>query len=268
MIKNPTLNQKFPDHKEICLATCGDWHRGSITSMDSAMEAWVKEINKSGDFVILMGDLIENSLPGSAGSVWEQTIPPKQQIDEVVQILEPIKDRIIGSVSGNHSARTVRAVGIDPDELIAFNLGCQHYGHTMAGRIQVGGSHWKIMAHHGAGGGALLGSKLNVVAEKMTKVYPMMDLYLAGHTHAEVCGADKRRDVSVNRGNVTIINRLRHFSGTGSLLDYDGSYAEAKLLPPACPAQIRHYLGSRVQAHRPGHPEQYQKPYRREPRYF
>ena len=191
---------------------------------------------------------------------------PKQQIDAVTQILEPVKEQIIGAVGGNHSARTVRAVGIDPDELLCVNLGCQYFGHTMAGRIQVGAAHWKVMAHHGAGGGMLLGSKLNVV-KKLAEIMPMMDLYLAGHTHADVSGTDKRRDVSINRGSVSISNHRRHFSGTGSLLDYDGSYAEAKLLPPACPAQVKHHLGDRIQRHEDG-PDRYEKPYLREPVYF
>jgi hypothetical protein len=262
---NPTLDQRFPDHKEIGIATCSDWHMGSMTCMESACEKWVKQIEKDGHLVVLMGDLIENSLPGSAGSVWEQKTPPKQQIDAVTQILEPVKDRIIGAVGGNHSARTVRAVGIDPDELICFNLGTQYFGHTMAGRIQVGNAHWKIMAHHGAGGGSLLGSKLNVIAEKMTKVMPMMDLYLAGHTHADVAGSDIRHDIAMG-GRPRIVKQRRHFSGTGSLLSYDGSYAEAKILPPASPVQVVHFIGDRV--HKALEDERYDKPYRRVPVYF
>lgn len=232
------------------------------------MQDWIDEIKREGHLVILMGDLTENALTSSVGSVYEQVLPPKAQIDGITQLLEPIKDQIIGGVGGNHGARTVRAVGIDPDELICYNLGVQYFGKTCAGRIQVGAAHWKIVAHHGAGGGGLLGSKLNVIAEKMTKVYPLADLYLCGHTHADVAGSDRRPEISVStRGGVQVVHHTRHFSGTGSLLSYTGSYAEDKLLPPASPVQVVHYLGDRIQRHRAG-PDAFEKPYRRVPRYF
>jgi len=219
----------------------------------------------------LLGDLTENALPSSVGSVFEQVYPPEEQLRVAHEILEPIRDYILGGVGGNHGHRTFRVAGVDPDQLICGNLGAPYFGSTCAGRVQVGSAHWRIMAHHGAGGGALLGSKLNVVAEKMTKIYPMEHLYLAGHTHADVAGSDRRKYVNVTSHGVEVKEHIRHFSGTGSLLSYDGSYAEDKLLPPASPVQVVHYLGDRVHRERKrgGTGQNLREmPYRREPHYF
>jgi hypothetical protein len=239
-----TFDQKFPDKDEVVLATCGDWHIGADTCDQDAVEDFVGKIADSDAVVILMGDLTENAIVGSVGAVFEQSLSPRAQVKEVVRILSPIKDRIIGAVGGNHGARTQKVAGINPDEIICWELGVPYLGSTAVGRIKVGpDTDWRIMAHHGAGGGALLGSKLNVIAEKMTKIVPIADLYLAGHTHADVAGSDNRPTIGLGSGRVQIVRQRRHFSGTGALLDYDGSYAENMLLPPASKVQVMHHLG-------------------------
>ena len=264
---------KLPDSDEVGLACCGDWHLGAQTCDEDAVDDWVAKIHDNKWHVILMGDLTENATLGSVGAVFEQRITPQQQVRIVIDKLKPVKDYIIGAVGGNHGRRSVKAVGLDPDEIICWELGIPYWGHTGAGRIQLGKeTNWKIMAHHGAGGGALLGSKLNVVSEKMTKIMPLMDLYLAGHTHADVAGSDTRPDLTYGRGGVSITKKRRHFSGTGSLLDYDDSYAEGMLLPPASKVQVAHFLGSRLHNARAnaqnGTPNTYEKPYRRHTEYY
>ena len=241
--------------------------------MEAAVQKWVDEIKENKWYVVLMGDLMENAIRGSVGSTFEQRYTPADQLEMVAEILEPVRDYILGGIGGNHGRRTVLDAGIDPDELI-----CQHrklkvpyFGATMAGRLQVGSAHWKVVAHHGAGGGALMGSKLNVVSEKMTKIFPLMDLYLAGHTHADLGGSDIRPELCVSGRGVQINTRIRHFSGTGSLLSYAGSYAENMLLPPASPVQVVHFLGDRIHrgaARKSGGASKYEKAYRREPRWF
>jgi hypothetical protein len=258
------INQKFPDKKEIGLATIGDIHLGSQTCNEKALNEWIAKIKKEKWYVILMGDLMENATLGSVGAVYEQTMTPQEQLRGMVDLLDPIKDYILGGVSGNHGARTVRAAGIDPDAIISFELGVPHFGYTGVGRVQVGGAHWYIVAHHGAGGGILQGSKLNMV-RKLANIYPMADLYMAGHAHTDVSGSDRVFRIVNHHNKVSLAQHTRHFSGTGSLLDYQGSYAEAKLFPPAGLAQVVHFLGDRVHVSRE---EGFAKPYRREVFHF
>ena len=233
----------------------------------AAIDDFVGRIKRDKALVMLMGDLTENAIIGSVGGVMEQTMSPRDQVLKVCEILEPIKDQIIGGVMGNHGARTVKVASLNPDEIICYNLGAKFLGSVAVGRIRVGAStDWRIMVHHGVGGGALLGSKLNVLAERMTKVVPIADLYLAGHTHADVAGSDTRPTIALNSGRVVISNIRRHFSGTGSLLDYEG-YPEHMLLPPASKVQIYHHLGERKHVSRDGD-ERFRKQYRRQPFFY
>ena len=166
------LDQRFPDKKEIGLAVCCDWHLGSQTCDTSAVKKWVDTIKKNKWYVLLLGDLTENATISSVGSVYEQVMTPQEQIFEVVRLLTPIKDYVLGSVLGNHGNRSVKIAGLNPDQIIAYELGHPYYNNMVAGRIQVGSAHWTIVGHHGAGGGILMGSKLNMIG-KMTKIFPI-----------------------------------------------------------------------------------------------
>jgi len=264
-----TFDQRFPDKKEIGLATCGDWHLGAKTCDEGAVDDWLAKIKDNGWYVILMGDITENATIGSVGAVFEQTMTPQEQVKCAIEKFMPIKDYIIGAVGGNHGARSVRTAGLDPDEIMCWELGVPYWGHSGLGRLQVGDAHWKVFCHHGSGGGGLLGSKLNVVAEKMTKIVPMADLYLSGHTHADVAGSDTRPDITFPKGRVRLVKNRRHFSGTGSLLEYDESYAEGKLMPPASKVQVVHFLGDRAHKYKKDNGDwEWEKPYRRQPEYY
>jgi len=235
---------RFPDEEEIGLAVCCDWHLGSKQCDVAAVRDWVNTIKENGWNVLLGGDLLEMSLKNSVGDVYDQQLSPLEQIDIVVDILKPIKDQILHSVGGNHEYRVVKTVGIDPSLLIARELDVGYSPYQAVGRVQVGEAHWKIGLTHGAGGGMLIGSKLNT-ASKLAKVYPNLDLYLSGHTHTDVSASDTIKDISLNRGRVTETVSVRRFSGCGSLLSYEESYAEAKLMAPAAKAQVVHFLGDR-----------------------
>ncbi len=242
---------RFPSETQIGLAVCCDWHLGSHTADQSAVKEWIETIKREGWHVMLGGDLLEMSLTTSVGDVYEQMLTPMQQIDLACSMLDPIKEQILWGVGGNHSQRVIRAVGIDPDLMIARELGCGYDKYMAAGRIQVGEAHWKVGLTHGAGGGGTVGSKLNT-ANKMGKVYHNLDLYLSGHTHADVSNTDTTKDIVLNRGSVNVISSIRRFSGCGSLLTYEDSYAEAKIMPPANKCQVVHFLGDRKRIRRNG----------------
>lgn len=263
-----TFDQRFPGKKSVGLAGITDWHFGSHTCNMKAIDAWINIIKKEGHVALLMGDLCEMATRGSVGAVFEQIMSPQDQITGVVDILEPIKDQIIGGISGNHGARVVKDTGVCPDATISKFLGVPHFGYAAMGRVQVGNAHWVICAHHGAGGGSTIGAKVNAL-KKLALTWPACDLYMMGHTHTDAAFSD-RVVVPLKSGRRRFGEEMmtRHFSGCGSLLDYQGSYAEAKMYPPAAMVQVVHLLGDRV--HRPtaGSDSEYVKPFDRRVHWF
>lgn len=259
------FNLVLPEAKEIGLAVCCDWHIGGLTASERKCKKWVGEIKDNGWYVILLGDLMENNLAHSAGNVHEQTMNPAEQREMVVKILDPVKEQIIGGVTGNHGNRTKRAAGIDLDADICSALGCDYFGHTITGRIKVGETDWKIVGHHCAGGGITKGAKLNAIF-KIAQVWPEMDLYLGGHVHSVCSDEDYVKRMAFGHGSPRPVMRIkrRRFSGCGSALAYDGSYAEMKNYPPAAMAQVVHFLGRREHKGETGDPEIHIKRYRRE----
>lgn len=259
------IELKVEDKKEIGIASINDIHLGSDTCNVKAFQSWADEIKENGWYWIGLGDLTENSLVSSVGDVYSQTMSPQEQMSTVSEILKPIADYGLGMVEGNHESRSYKAAGFKPTAVIAHELNVPFCGYTLIGHIKVMNNSYKIMAHHTTGGGGTPGGKLNALT-KMANVFPMMDLYMGGHTHADVSFSDSRSYINIgNGGKPSLRVQERRFSGCGSVLEYSGGYAEAKLLAPASMCQVVHFLGQRKSTKEPG---KYTKPYRREVRSF
>ena len=258
--------------EEFGLAVCNDWHYGSPQCDESAVRKWVKAIEVYNWYWVSLGDLIENALTTTLGDVYNQLSAPQQQILDVIKILDPIKDQCVGMVGGNHEYRSFKTSGIAPDEIIAFHLGVPYskYLHWMFFRLKDKSSStntiWKVLAHHTSGGGRTAGGKLTAL-KRMADPAPMMDLYLGGHAHANIEYEDRKIDMfhPGNRHDPGLRYITRHFSSCGSLLDYTGSYAEAKLMEPAAMCQVVHYLGKLIspRSRDKDNPKKWEKNYRR-----
>lgn len=87
---------------------------------------WIARIAAEPDsYAVLCGDLINNGLRTSScpTDIYDQAIPqPHAQIEKAVELLQPIADKILASVGGNHELRTNKAVDLDPGLTIAYML--------------------------------------------------------------------------------------------------------------------------------------------------
>ena len=72
--------------------------------------------------VILNGDLLNTALRNSVSDVYGEKLSPMAQIARLVEILEPIKDKIIGATTGNHENRVYKADGVDIMRLVCREL--------------------------------------------------------------------------------------------------------------------------------------------------
>jgi len=112
------------DRKDVPFLGMGDMHIGSPgCNLEFLREivAWIKEHNA---YWLYMGDGIECGLKSSPGaSIWEQAMKPEEQIDTLLDMLDPIWEWCIGMLIGNHEFRVMKDTGLDPiqDILRAVN---------------------------------------------------------------------------------------------------------------------------------------------------
>lgn len=201
----------------------GDLHNGAPTcDMDKA-RLKVREIKKHGTAVISMGDLIENNNRYSVGAgVYEQTITPMAQMDEVCKLLEPIKGQIMVMLDGNHEFRTWKECGFKPTQIIAERLGVPYAGFEAFVRMKVKKQIYTVYATHGSTSSRFPWTRMKCLEDIMRNVDA--DICLMGHTH------DKLYHEMAYKG---ITDKKKIGVLTGSFLKDDPfGYAAMKNLPP------------------------------------
>lgn len=146
-------------------------------------------------YLLLLGDLINNNTRSSVGSPFgDDNIRPRDQKKIMTEMLTPLRDKIIGMVSGNHERRSLKDADDDPTYDIACKLDLEDvyrenaaFIHLEIGGRNVKGKEWSSVAYnigmtHGSGGGALTGSSVNR-NERFAYAFENLDVMITGHTH-------------------------------------------------------------------------------------
>jgi len=226
------------DLKAVNLYPIGDWHIGSRQSFPRFIKELVNRIAADPEARwVSMADLIENAVVGSKSDVYLAESNPEKQVEDVVELLAPIKDKCLFMIPGNHSARTMRLAGIDPDKVIADRLGVPFHRYsvlaTMVMRKLPPTRRVTCYFHHGHGGGSTPGGKINATA-KARLIAPNSDAVFVGHTHIT-----SREPVTFfDAGTKGLMRRNVYNYTIGSALTYKESYAEEKMYRPATVEQI------------------------------
>lgn len=169
--------------------------------------------------------MISNGVKDSLTNVYEEVIPPSVQIDQAVELLEPVNDRILGAVGGNHEARSRKAVDLDPMYAIMLMLGKGELYRTnfaMMRIILANGAtkdHYALMLIHG---------KTENKKRQFAYAVEGVDAIISGHTHNGIVEKPARL-VFTSRNNVQV-KPLVSLTAT-SWLTY-GGYAAAALYKP------------------------------------
>lgn len=72
-------------------------------------------LDKPNAFVVFVGDLMENAIPGSKSDMFSQTATPREQQDFVESVFKQFADRTLAIVDGNHEYnRSTRTAGLFP----------------------------------------------------------------------------------------------------------------------------------------------------------
>ena len=232
------ISHKF-DNTDIEIWPISDVHLGAAEHNAEAWAAFCREIEQRPNaYVILGGDLINNATRSSVSNIFEETMRPREQKKRMVEMLRPLRDKVLCAVSGNHERRGLKDADDDPTYDILCKLDLETvYRENVAflrlhfGDDKIDGSRnptYVFVVTHGAGGGILTGGVVNK-AERFAYVIDGADALIVGHSHKPFITQPSKIKINAQKGVVY----LRPFKviSTTSWLDY-GGYASQKMLPP------------------------------------
>lgn len=235
-----TIKCDLPYAEKIEIIPLADLHLGdSMSDFKLIMERIEYIKNTENVYCILGGDLMDTAISSSVGDTYGANLKPMDQLSQCVKIFEPIKDKILAVLPGNHENRVYRSDGIDITEMMCAQLGISaKYSPTTAllfirfGKARTG-RHGRPMLYtiyvtHGAGGGRKEGGKINRLADLACIVDA--DIYCCGHTHLPAVLKNSFFRVSGSNSSVSLVDKL--FVNSAAALNY-GGYGDTQGFKPA-----------------------------------
>jgi len=235
------ISHSFP--KAIKIYPIADVHLGAVEHAEEEWIAFLKKVKDEDAYLILAGDLLNNGIRSCKFvNPFEEVIRPRDAKQRMVKYLEPLRDRILCVVSGNHERRTYR----DDDQDLTYDI-CNKldieelYRESIAYmRVAVGerkstrkGSKVPINVYtfavtHGAGGGIYTGAAVNR-DERFGNVIDGLDCLVTGHVHKGFV-TKPAKIVIDTRNNVV---KMTHYTVVSAVswLNYGGYAARGMLLP-------------------------------------
>lgn len=234
------VNVELPSYlSELKIRVLADSHIGEELADIKLIKSFIKEVEEEDNlYLIVNGDVINNATKTSVSDSYGEVMTPDEQIDYIVDLLMPVKDKILVITGGNHEARTYRTDGIKLIKRVARELGIEERYVDVAYLLFISfgknrgrdnrNTVYSIYGKHGAGGGKRVGSKTNKL-EDMAKIIDA-DVFIHSHTHTPAI-------FKLNRFRVDYRNRKNSehtmlFVNTNAFMKY-GGYGEEKGYPPA-----------------------------------
>jgi len=237
---NELIVHKFP-RQDVCIYPISDVHLGAAEHLEREWSAFCAHLlDDPHAYITLGGDLLNNAVKNSVSNVYEERLRPREQKRLIVEMLTPLRERILCLVPGNHEWRSAREVDDEPTYDIACKLDLEHlYRQNMAFvKLQFGDNRkgkgsdnptYVLAVTHGAGGGILTGAAVNR-AERFAYVLDGIDGIIVGHTHKPFVTAPEK--LSVDPQHNTVYRRPFVVVNTSSWMAY-GGYAARKMLTPS-----------------------------------
>lgn len=246
MLKDFELIQhKFQGNEDIHIVPISDVHLGAAEHMQRKWELFCQEILESPNtYITLGGDLINNATRSSISNIFEETMRPSEQKKLMAKMLEPLRDRILCAVSGNHERRSLKDADDDPTYDIMCKLDIENlYRENMAFlKIQIGKQDgagdrnptYCLVVTHGAGGGIYTGGAVNR-NERFGYVLDGADCLIVGHVHKPFVTQPSKIQIDLHNGKVSF-KPFKVVSST-AWLDFGGYAAQKMLLPSSHASQ-------------------------------
>ena len=242
----------FGDIDTATIYPLADVHLGAEGSDWQNFYELVNRISQERDtYVTLQGDLIDNGLKNSVTNVYRATMRPYEQKREMAKALEPIRDKILCIIPGNHERRSKREADACPTYDIATKLDLEDRYRESLAFIRVGlgqnpksRKEWSyyLACMHGVGGGGLPGAGVNR-NDRYLQALDGVDILITGHTHRPYALRGSKVIIDAQNRRATLRPTLHMVAG--SWLDYVGFPVDKMLTPVAMPGANKLVLSGR-----------------------
>lgn len=240
-ITNPVVIDLSEDFERIEIIPMADLHIGDRLADIPLMKKWVKYIQDNEHvFCVLNGDLMNNSLKNSVSNVYEDIIPPREQLETVYELFEPIKDKILFITSGNHERRSRKESDVDLTELLSIRWGIKDRYRLEGGVLVVRFGaikntlrtnnlkkarkvRYDFYITHGAGS-----AKVRNPAVDLMYIVDV-DGYIHSHTHGFKLEYPGYHRMDSRNNKISFVDKM--CMTTGAFLDYGGYGQIAKYRP-------------------------------------
>lgn len=214
------------DQECVYLIPISDTHIGDPLFDEEKLQGYINWVaERPNAYIILLGDILNTATKDGLSDIYREQIKIPEACEKVWKLFEPVKDRVLAWVEGNHERRLYKQVGGYLGQLVCskYNwLFCPDYVFL---KLRLGkGKNGKPLAYtiygiHGWGGGRTSGAKVNKL-EQLGNVC-LVDIYLMAHQH-ESCFSQNIYFVPDTRNN-HILEVKRTFVSSGCFLKY-GDY--------------------------------------------
>lgn len=243
------------EFESLQITVFADEHIGDPLSNHTALKERIEEVRATPNlYAILNGDLMNNATKTSVSDTYAETMSPQRQLDMLVTLFEPIKDKILCITPGNHELRTYVKEGVDLMAILAARLGVLNYYAPTAAYMflrfgQDVSNHrsnkicYTFYITHGRRSGRTAGAKLNALVQLRDIVDA--DIYIHSHSHlpAVLRGVRQRPQQKDNK----VVKQPVLYVNTAANLEY-GGYGETFEFDPASTETPRIHLSGRHKA--------------------
>lgn len=215
------------------LYVLSDMHIGSAEADINTLKKIINFIKDTPEcYCILLGDILDTALKNSKTDIYSEALSIADSQKLAIELLTPIKDKIIAMTPGNHENRVWREVGVDLSLWLAEKLELQdkYRNNGIALSISFGkdqnGNPYRlnVFGQHGAyGGGRKLGAAMNAL-EDLDGIVANADILIRAHTHQPIQGS---RNVFLFDERGSIVKKTKYYFNSPSVLNY-GGYAYDK----------------------------------------
>ena len=223
---------------DITIIPVYDVHLGARECKEQEFMDFLKMVKDTPNvYLILGGDLLENDTRSSCSDIFKSTMTPSAQKKMMAKLLEPVKDRILCSVTGNHEYRSTKDADDDPSYDIMCKLDKEdlHRENVAFVKIQFRSEknhslpNYILAVIHGSAGGVLTSGAV-LKSERWGYAIDGVDAIVVGHTHKPFTTVPGK--IVVDSANECVSVKPFKIISATSWLEY-GGYAARKMLLPS-----------------------------------